>query len=540
MDDKMVAASVSRVASAFLAASAAAECSQTLKGLAYIIATARKSSGSVKLDAALKSCLKEETFGDVLKGVLTAAGFDISGSNVGVDLSLDLSEYSDKTSLLAQRLCVRASEILQSAVGNAEVLNALSPEGLLSWSESDQDNFNRHCQFVSCASDLLAFERERGEGGDVWQEVEEMLQDGLGGLVSFSVEQVHEIGQAASAELDSGIVGVRKSLGRLGPAGDCLAKLLIPELYHLMSGVVVISTPQLGTEVGKDWGNLMPKVMGKEEATTTTTNNNNISNTTNNKSVRFSNSDGNAMATPDPLSRRKRKGSFTSFAVTPTPATTPVQLAGEKQEAKKSALWIEQSLGLTGIFAPLQNVENSSSSSSGVVVVNDWDEVEALTKSLERKFSLDSEAAEKRAISEEATNLLCGIAAFVDESLGQAEVKLVNDAYNKSLRVEGGDDRGEIHFTSLKDSVNGIRRDVLGRVARVVINKIRERKGVSSSIGGEEVNVLQPKTFNTLPAESHFQTPKLSNKTMAGAAEKGIVTHSAGPLKKRAKKRLTN
>ena len=403
MDNKMVAASVSRVASAFLAASAAAECSQTLKGLAYIIATARKSSGSVKLDAALKSCLKEETFGDVLKGVLTAAGFDISGSNVGVDLSLDLSEYSDKTSLLAQRLCVRASEILQSAVGNAEVLNALSPEGLLSWSESDQDNFNRHCQFVSCASDLLAFERERGEGGDVWQEVEEvrtdgtvegpkrtptltrifvaqMLQDGLGGLVSFSVEQVHEIGQAASAELDSGIVGVRKSLGRLGPAGDCLAKLLIPELYHLMSGVVVISTPQLGTEVGKDWGNLMPKVMGKEEATTTTTNNNNISNTTNNKSVRFSNSDGNAMATPDPLSRRKRKGSFTSFAVTPTPATTPVQLAGEKQEAKKSALWIEQSLGLTGIFAPLQNVENSSSSSSGVVVVNDWDEVEALTK----------------------------------------------------------------------------------------------------------------------------------------------------------------
>ena len=174
MDDKMVAASVSRVASAFLAASAAAECSQTLKGLAYIIATARKSSGSVKLDPALKSCLKEETFGDVLKGVLTAAGFDISGSNVGVDLSLDLSEYSDKTSLLAQRLCVRASEILQSAVGNAEVLNALSPEGLLSWSESDQDNFNRHCQFVSCASDLLAFERERGEGGDVWQEVEEV------------------------------------------------------------------------------------------------------------------------------------------------------------------------------------------------------------------------------------------------------------------------------------------------------------------------------------------------------------------------------
>eukprot|EP00519_Triparma_laevis_P010852 CAMPEP_0182513496 /NCGR_PEP_ID=MMETSP1321-20130603/34065_1 /TAXON_ID=91990 /ORGANISM="Bolidomonas sp., Strain RCC1657" /LENGTH=533 /DNA_ID=CAMNT_0024720521 /DNA_START=63 /DNA_END=1664 /DNA_ORIENTATION=+ len=533
MDDKMVAASVSRVASAFLAASAASECSQTLKGLAYIIATARKSSGEVKLDPALKYCLKEETFGDVLKGVLTAAGFDVSGPNVCVDLSRDLSEYSDETSLLAQRLCVRASEILQSAVGNAEVLNALSPEGLLSWSESDQDNFNRHCQFVSCASDLLAFERERGEGGDVWQEVEEMLQDGLGGLVSFSVEQVHEIGQAASAELDSGIVGIRKSLGRLGPAGDCLAKLLIPELYHLMSGVVVKSTPQLGTEVGKDWGNLMPKVMGKEEATTTTT-------TTNNKSVRFSNSDGNAMATPDPLSRRKRKGGFTSFAVTPTPATTPVQLAGEKQEAKESAVWIEQSLGLTGIFAPLQNVENSSSSSSGVVVVNDWDEVEALTKSLERKFSLDSEAAEKRAISEEATNLLCGIAAFVDESLGQAEVKLVNDAYNKSLRVEGGKYRGEIHFTSLKDSVNGIRRDILGRVARVVINKIRELKGVSSSIGGEEVNVLQPKTFNTLPAESHFQTPKLSNKTMAGAAEKGIVTHSAGPLKKRAKKRLTN
>jgi hypothetical protein len=400
MDDKMVAASVSRVASAFLAASAASECSQTLKGLAYIIATARKSSGEVKLDPALKYCLKEETFGDVLKGVLTAAGFDVSGPNVCVDLSRDLSEYSDETSLLAQRLCVRASEILQSAVGNAEVLNALSPEGLLSWSESDQDNFNRHCQFVSCASDLLAFERERGEGGDVWQEVEEvrkpkgngrgiegpkrtthtysifvaqMLQDGLGGLVSFSVEQVHEIGQAASAELDSGIVGVRKSLGRLGPAGDCLAKLLIPELYHLMSGVVVKSTPQLGTEVGKDWGNLMPKVMGKEEATTTTT-------TTNNKSVRFSNSDGNAMATPDPLSRRKRKGGFTSFAVTPTPATTPVQLAGEKQEAKESAVWIEQSLGLTGIFAPLQNVENSSSSSSGVVVVNDWDEVEALTK----------------------------------------------------------------------------------------------------------------------------------------------------------------
>ena len=202
--------------------------------------------------------------------------------------------------------------------------------------------------------------------------VAQMLQDGLGGLVSFSVEQVHEIGQAASAELDSGIVGVRKSLGRLGPAGDCLAKLLIPELYHLMSGVVVKSTPQLGTEVGKDWGNLMPKVMGKEEATTTTT-------TTNNKSVRFSNSDGNAMATPDPLSRRKRKGGFTSFAVTPTPATTPLQLDGEKQEAKESAVWIEQSLGLTGIFAPLQNVENSSSSSSGVVV-NDWDEVEALTK----------------------------------------------------------------------------------------------------------------------------------------------------------------
>lgn len=124
MEDHNISSAVSRVASAFLAASAAEECSKTLTGLAFIIATARKNSAT-SLNPSLLPCLQDDTFGDVLRNVLLVAGFDVSGhsstANTGTNT---LAEYDDQRSLLAQKLCVRASEVLQKGVG-AETLNAL-------------------------------------------------------------------------------------------------------------------------------------------------------------------------------------------------------------------------------------------------------------------------------------------------------------------------------------------------------------------------------------------------------------------------------
>lgn len=107
----------------------------------------------------------------------------------------------------------------------------------------------------------------------------------------------------------------------------------------------------------------------------------------------------------------------------------------------------------------------------------------------------------------------------------------MNDAYNKSINIPS---RGRLQSTStsLKDSINGIRRDVLGRVARVVVAKIRE---FQPKIEEADINVLQPKTVMA----ANFQTPNVSNKTMDRDTAKGMVTHSAGPLKKRAKKLMS-
>ena len=304
------------------------------------------------------------------------------------------------------------------------------------------------------------------------------------------------------------------------------------------------------------------------------------------------------------------RGSKRDRAVTPTPATTPTALhlaacGGDKREVLKNAMWIEevrsrcsatrgerdgrmgvlealvaslvspfypappipslmptlihpssrQSLGLKGIFSPLTEEEDGEEGGAGSSSVNitSWDEVQTLSKRLEEKMQLtvageDVDAASARmrksAIGEEAAELLMAIASFVEAKLGKEEVRVVQDVYCKNVgKTE--------QFKDLRSSINAIRRDLLGRVARAVVKELRRQSAAKAQATAATAMVhtsapFAPKVFTpssssdeedtTMTATNPFTPLQLKQH---GAADKAMVTHSAGPLKKRAKKLIT-
>ena len=86
-------------------------------------------------------------------------------------------------------------------------LPSLSADSLMSWASEERESFRRYCDFLSCCSDLLSFS---SPSPGVWSDVEAMLGDGLGGLVSCDEAGVKDVAKVASAELEQGISGLRK------------------------------------------------------------------------------------------------------------------------------------------------------------------------------------------------------------------------------------------------------------------------------------------------------------------------------------------
>lgn len=77
----------------------------------------------------------------------------------------------------------------------------------MSWASEERESFRRYCDFLSCCSDLLSFS---SPSPGVWSDVEAMLGDGLGGLVSCDASGVKDVARVASAELEQGISGLRE------------------------------------------------------------------------------------------------------------------------------------------------------------------------------------------------------------------------------------------------------------------------------------------------------------------------------------------
>ena len=97
---------------------------------------------------------------------------------------------------------------------------------------------------------------------------------------------------------------------------------------------------------------------------------------------------------------------------------------------------------------------------------------------------------------------------------------MIQDVYYKTVG------RRE-QFTDLRSSINAIRKDLLGRVSRVVVAELLRQSVTKTEITPAPA-VVQVSAAPFTPLQPKVET---SNKI--------IVTHSAGPLKKRAKKLIT-